>query len=172
MTSEGEFAPNTVISARHLVGGDAELEQKLIELSQDDDVPLLVFDWADENLTLFWEKAVAYGAVAGAHPPPDWINNGLPLQGQPIIMKLKQWILAYGSGNGGSIIGNTVGLFGHIQDIYLAVDFVGDLHNFLWFCGVMEQGSPLPGPLATLFTQHPSGRNGEFTPLPLQSPLW
>jgi hypothetical protein len=100
----------------------------IIELSQDDDVPL-VLDWADENLTLFWEKVVAYGAVAGAHPPPDWINNGLPLQGQLIKTQLKQWILAYASGNGGSIIGNTVGLFGHIQDNYLAVDFVGDLHN-------------------------------------------
>jgi hypothetical protein len=102
------------IAIGDLVRDSPELEELVSELSKDEDNPPLLLHWIDDNVSAFWNKAVAYSSVSGATVPPSQINSGAQLAGEPNSMALKGWILSHVAATGicGSVIGGPGGTIG------------------------------------------------------------
>jgi hypothetical protein len=158
-----------------LVLGDAVLEKKILEVSNDENPPIF-FRWHEAGLSSFWTKAVAYGMSANAHAPPVAINAGAHPVGEPDLSSLKVWISEYVSNGGerGIVIGGPgtpAGLTCTLYQCSVALQILSRLEvDEPWFRGVIEHGSPLLGPLATLFGR--SDCAGVCFAISSGSPLW
>jgi hypothetical protein len=167
-----------------LVNGNRTLAREIVDAFESNvDDPPLFFEWVDANLRTFWNKAVAYGGIAGAHAPPQQINGGAHLAGAATHENtdlLKQWILLYlaAAGNNGAIIDGLNGTFGFsctgLQHASLSGTLAA-MHNFPWFHGVLQQDPPLPGVLAGVLLPRPR-TNGICDLVPFGNagggPLW
>jgi hypothetical protein len=146
-----------------LVHGDPVLAKHVRQAYVSENDPPLFFDWNDANLAVFWTRAVDYGVVEGADPPPAEINGGAHLTGEPTddnIKALKLWILRYVASavNIRRLIGGptrTLGFRCSSAGQACAIKFLAvSGHSTPWLVGVAQYGNPLPGPLATVYRPH------------------
>jgi hypothetical protein len=175
VTEAGKKPEGGDVTVFDLVLGDTVLEKEILEVSDDENPPIF-FRWHEAGLSSFWTKAMAYGTSANAHAPPVAINAGAHLAGELDLSALKVWIAEYVSNGGerGLVVGGPgtpVGLTCMLEQCGAAHHVLGRLDiDVPWFRGVIEHGSPLSEPLATLFGLNDC--TGVCHVIPSKSPLW
>lgn len=157
---------------------DTALIDEIKNLANTEEDPPLVFDWNTQSLEMFWNKAVAYQATAGAIPIP--INGGVNLPAAADVDLLKRMLLDYirvlhpgEVANGPQRLGNTVGLGCTQVQALNSVSFLSHLEiDTPWFQAVMGHGAPMVASLATVHTPRPRNAKGLLDEIIIGGVLW